>query len=336
METGEFYRDGARNERAARGRDNDSGLGDAGSGRSTQSCLSPAPAFPVSSRTPTDSSPPPLLRRRFLQLLAAAPPFSLACPATAAELPKSAAVPGGIAAIKLGPAPAPPIVRFYGNRVLVLGDVTGWQALVGLPLEAQANSKQSLVVERAGREPSTLKFAVGHKQYAIQRLTVKPGQVDLSPEDQARYEVERAHLSQMRKTFTDAAPETLALIQPVEGSRSNTYGQRRFFNGQSRNPHNGMDIPAPEGSPVVAAGEATVIDVGDYFFSGNTIILDHGRGLLTLYAHLSAVEVAVGDKVAAVARVGKVGATGRVTGPHLHFSVFLNSVAVDPALFLAE
>ena len=277
-----------------------------------------------------------MLRRRFLQLLAAATPISLACPATAAELPKSAAVPGGIAAIKLGPAPAPPIVRFYGNRVLVLGDVTGWQALVGLPLEAQANSKQSLVVERAGHEPSTLKFAVGHKQYAIQRLTVKPGQVDLSPEDQARYEVERAHLSQMRKTFTDAAPETLALIQPVEGSRSNTYGQRRFFNGQSRNPHNGMDIPAPEGSPVVAAGEATVIDVGDYFFSGNTIILDHGRGLLTLYAHLSAVEVAVGDKVAAVARVGKVGATGRVTGPHLHFSVFLNSVAVDPALFLAE
>ena len=243
-------------------------------------------------------------------------------------------MPGGIAAIKLGPDPAPPIVRFYGNRVLVLGDATAWQALVGIPLEAQANSKQLLVVERAGREPSTLKFAVGHKEYAIQRLTVKPGQVDLSPEDQARYEVERAHLSEMRKTFTDTAPVSLALIQPVEGSRSNTFGQRRFFNGQSRNPHNGMDIPAPTGSPIVAAGEAKVIDVGDYFFSGNTVILDHGQGFLTLYAHMSAVEIAVGDRVATGAQIGRVGATGRVTGPHVHFSVFLNSVAVDPGLFL--
>jgi len=92
----------------------------------------------------------------------------------------------------------------------------------------------------------------------------------------------------------------------------------------------------PLAGPVVAAAEATVIDAGDYFFSGNTVMLDHGQGFLTLYAHLSVIEVAVGDKLAAVTRIGKVGATGRVTGPHLHFSVFLNSVAVDPGLFLPE
>ena len=275
-----------------------------------------------------------VLRRRFLQLLAVATSFS--GPAIAASLPKPSAVPGGVAIVKLGPDPTPPIARLNGNRVLITGDESQWLAAVGIPLEAKAGSKLTLAIERGGREPSTVKFAIGPKQYATQRLTVKPGQVELSPEDLARYEIERAHLSEMRKTFTESTPESLALNQPCEGPRSNTFGQRRFFNGQSRNPHNGMDIPAPEGTPIVAAGEAKVLDVGDYFFSGNTVILDHGQGFLTLYAHLSSVEVAVGDRVAAVARIGKVGATGRVTGPHLHFSVFLNSVAVDPGLFLPE
>ena len=275
-----------------------------------------------------------MLRRRFLQFLAAATSFPLGCPAIAAALPKPAAVPGGVAFVKLEPGPTPPIARFNGNRVLITGEETEWLAVVGIPLEAKSGSKLPLVIERAGREPSTLKFAIGRKEYAIQRLTVKPGQVELSPEDLARYEMERAHLSEMRKTFTEMAPDSLTLMQPCGGPRSNTFGQRRFFNGQSRNPHNGMDIPAPEGAPIVAAGEAKVIDVGDYFFSGNTVTLDHGQGFLTLYAHLSAVEIAVGDRVATGARIGRVGATGRVTGPHLHFSVYLNSVAVDPGLFL--
>lgn len=277
-----------------------------------------------------------VLRRRFLQFLAAATSFPLGCPAIAAALPKAAAVPGGVAVVKLGPDPTPPIARFDGNRVLIAGDETEWLAVVGIPLEAKIGSRLPLVIERAGRESSTLRFAIGPKQYATQRLTVKPGQVELSPEDLARHEIERAHLSEVRKTFTDSASESLTLIQPCDGPRSNTFGQRRIFNGQSRNPHNGMDIPAPEGTPIIAAGEAKIIDVGDYFFSGNTVILDHGQGFLTLYAHLSVVEVAVGDRVAAIARIGKVGATGRVTGAHLHFSVYLNSVPVDPGLFLPE
>lgn len=277
-----------------------------------------------------------MLRRHFLQFLTAAASLCAFDRATAGSLPKAAAVPGGVAVVKLGSGPTPPIARFSGNRVLVVGEETEWLAVVGIPLEAQAGSKLPLVIERAGREPSTLRFAIGPKQYATQRLTVKPGQVELSPEDLARYENERTHLAEMRKTFTEAAPESFTLMQPCEGLRSNTFGQRRFFNGQPRNPHNGMDIPAAEGAPVVAAGEAKVIDVGDYFFSGNTVILDHGQGFLSLYAHLSAVEVAPGDRVATGARVGRVGATGRVTGPHLHFSVFLNSVAVDPGIFLPD
>ena len=255
-------------------------------------------------------------------------------PALAQSLPKSAPAPGGIAILRLGADLAPPVVHLHEYRVLVMKDGDEWVAVIGIPLEAPEKTRLPVVVERADGTSSTLKVTVEHKLYATQRLTVKPGQVDLSPADQARFEVERDHLLEIRKSFTETAPETLHLLQPCEGKRTSTYGQRRLFNGQSRNPHNGMDIPAAEGTPVVAAAEGTVADIGDYFFSGNTVIVDHGQGFRTLYAHLSAVDVKAGDRVAAGAPIGRVGATGRVTGAHLHFSVYLNGTPVDPALFL--
>jgi murein DD-endopeptidase MepM/ murein hydrolase activator NlpD len=275
-------------------------------------------------------------RRRFLATLTAAAAWlPLRTRARTDDLPRTAWVPGGVAAVKLGPAAAPPIARFDGERALVLGSATEWLAVVGIPLGAKAGSTLSLIVERDGREPETLEVAVGSKRYATQRLKVKPGQVDLSPEDLARYERERAHLDAVLRTFSEAPPPSLQLVPPCDGRRSNSFGLRRFFNGQPRKPHNGMDIAAPLGTPVVAAGEGEVIDVGEYFFSGHTVILDHGQGFLTLYAHLSTVHARAAERVAGGAQIGEVGATGRVTGPHLHFTVYLNRTAVDPALFFA-
>ncbi len=256
--------------------------------------------------------------------------------AWATPVPRVSPVPGGVARVPLGPAASAPRARLGKDRVLVARDGDEWIALVGIPLGAKAGAKLRLDVERADGGESRFEIGVVAKEYAAQHLKVPRGQVDLSPEDLARYERERTHLAAVLRTFTESAPTTLAMLQPTPGPRSASFGLRRYFNGQARSPHNGMDIAAPTGTPVVAANHGKVIDAGDYFFPGRTVILDHGQGMLSLYSHLSAIEVTASESVSAGAPIGKVGATGRVTGSHLHFSVYLNAVAVDPALFLAE
>jgi murein DD-endopeptidase MepM/ murein hydrolase activator NlpD len=208
-------------------------------------------------------------------------------------------------------------------------------AVVGIAL-ATKPGRATLEVERAGRPVEKRTFVVAPVRYAEQRLAVAPGHVELSPEDLARYEREREHLVRVAATFTDAPPSSLRFAQPTPGPRSSSFGLRRVFNGQARHPHSGMDIAAPQGTPVMAAAPGRVIDTGDYFFNGNTVWIDHGAGLLTMYCHLAAIAVQVGDTVAAGTSIGTVGATGRATGPHLHWSVSLNRAMVDPALFLAD
>jgi murein DD-endopeptidase MepM/ murein hydrolase activator NlpD len=275
-------------------------------------------------------------RRNFLHLLATvAASSALPGRARADGLPRPASVPGGVAIVNLGPEPSSPFARFEGERVMVRGDASGWYAVVGIPLDAKAGAALPLIVERSERAPETIAVEIGRKRYATQHLSVKPGQVELSPEDLARHEMERTHLRGVLRTFSESAPDSLLLLQPCEGPRSDSFGKRRFFNRQPRSPHSGLDIAAPDGAPVIAAGAGTVLDVGNYFFSGQTLILDHGLGFLTLYAHLSDIDANTGDRVPAGIRIGSVGATGRVTGPHLHFSVYLNAASVDPELFIS-
>jgi murein DD-endopeptidase MepM/ murein hydrolase activator NlpD len=255
-------------------------------------------------------------------------------PTHALDLPEQRLAPGGVARIALGASAEAPQVRFNGLPVLVVHDGTQWTAVVGIGL-ATAPGKASVTVQRAGAMAGPVAIEIKPFHYAEQRLNVAPGQVDLAKDDLARYERERAHQVQVVATFSDAPPASLRLLQPVPGPRSSSFGLRRVFNGQSRNPHSGMDISAAKGTPVLAAAAGRVIDTGDYFFNGNTIWLDHGAGLLTMYCHLSAIDVKVGDELSAGTPIGAVGSTGRSTGPHLHWSVSLNRSMVDPALFLA-
>jgi len=246
--------------------------------------------------------------------------------------PRAAAVPGGVARVDLGPAPERPRAWADDAPLLVLGDAIVWTALVGIPLAAEPGTAHIRVVTDAGER--RLPYAIVPKRYAEQHLKVAPRTVDLSPADLARHEREREHQQGVIASFSAPPTGALRMRAPCAGPRSDSFGKRRFFNGQPRNPHSGMDIAAPAGTPVLAPLAGRVLDTGDYFFNGNTVWLDHGGGLLSMVCHLSAVAVQSGDAVAAGALLGAVGATGRATGPHLHWGVMLNRTMVDPALFL--
>jgi len=271
---------------------------------------------------------------RTLAVLTLAMAALAALAAHAIELPREHRVPGGVATVALGASAEAPSVRFNDQPVLVVKDGTQWTAVLGIGLAASPGPATLQVQHGGAAGTDALRFEIAPFRYAEQRLKVAPGKVDLSKADRARYERERAHLSAVAATFSATPPPTLRLLQPTPGVRSSSFGLRRVFNGQSRNPHSGMDIAAATGTPVIAAAAGRVIDTGNYFFNGNTVWLDHGGGLLTMYCHLSASDVKTGDTVKAGERFCAVGATGRVTGPHLHWSVMLNRTMVDPALFL--
>ena len=255
---------------------------------------------------------------------------------TPVELPRESRVPGGVAILTLDASEAEPgTVTFNGHRAPVLRTDGGWLAIVGIPLDAAPGRHAARLEPPGDAAPRLVEFEVAAKQYEEQRLTVaNKRHVDPAKEDLERIARERKRIDAALETYTADRPPVFVLQAPVDGRRSSSFGLRRFFNGQPRNPHSGMDIAAPTGAPVKSPAPGRVLDAGDFFFNGNTVFVDHGQGLVTMYCHLSRIDVKPGDELPAGAVLGLVGATGRVTGPHLHWGVALNRALVDPALFL--
>ena len=239
--------------------------------------------------------------------------------------------PGGIAVIDLGPSESRPAATYEGNPVLVLQDQGRWQAVVGIPLDTEPGQTSIRVGEQ-----DILVDVVEHA-YREQRLTVKnKSHVTPDPKQLERISKERKIIDAALNNYRDIETESVALAPPVAGRRSSSFGLRRFFNDQPRSPHKGMDIAAPEGTTIEAPRDGVVTATGNYFFNGNTVIVDHGQGFVTMYCHLSEISVAEGQSVTPGETIGEVGATGRVTGPHLHFGTYLNGTAVDPDLLLID
>ncbi|MBM3342808.1 MAG: M23 family metallopeptidase [Betaproteobacteria bacterium] len=245
--------------------------------------------------------------------------------------------PGGVAVVKLGEADSQVAsVTFNDKRVLTLRTSEGFYALVGIALDATPGPhKLHGVVENGGiKLDFTTAFEVKAKAYPAQHLKINPRFLQPSKTDQERIEREVPIIVKAREHWSDAAPATLTLDLPSVGRLSARFGLRRVLNGQERAPHAGLDVAVPTGAPVRAAAAGRVVHIGDFFYAGQSVFVDHGQGFITVYIHLSRIDVREGEIVERGALLGAVGATGLVTGPHLHWGVLLNGTYVDPELFL--
>ena len=259
----------------------------------------------------------------------------LFCAASTHALPPDTIpVPGGIAVVRL-PADTDPVsTRYNGRKLLVTQQGGDKLAVIGLSLGTKPG-RYHLKAKTLQGKPLSIAFDVRAKDYEEQHITIKDDRkVNPEPRDLERINLEKKKIDAALEHWSDRDNVVLAFRKPVEGETSSPFGLRRFFNEQPRNPHSGLDIAAPEGTPIKAPAPGTVIDTGEYFFNGNTVFIDHGQGLVTMYCHMSAIDVTPGTRVYTGDVIGKVGMTGRVTGPHLHWGVSLNDARVDPLLFL--
>ena len=243
-------------------------------------------------------------------------------------MPEHSSVPGGVAIIPIGISEK---ITFNGNPVLTLKNSNGAFAIVGIPLSIKPGNHEII----AGK--TSIAFTIEQYEYETQYLTFQSQrQVSPLPEDLKRVAIERKEMNSVFRRFTTTMTPDTNFIAPLKGPRSSSFGLRRVLNGLSRNPHSGMDIAAPEGTLVSAPAKGIVAAIGNYFFNGNTVLIDHGHGLITMYCHLKNINVDINDHLNKGSIIGSVGQTGRVTGPHLHWGVSLNNARVDPELFLSD
>ena len=251
----------------------------------------------------------------------------------AQSLPENHAVNGGVTIIPID-LKKKPEAYFNGQRIAVVESEAPnqWLLLVGIPLN---NDKeiQNIIIKR----PLSAKvpFHISKKRYKTQSLSIKnTRKVDPYAGDRDRISMEQAKLKAIYTQRSAQNPFDEGFIAPSHGPISSLFGLNRIYNGKARAPHSGLDIASADGSDVRAASSGRVVEAKDYFFTGNTVIIDHGQGVFSLYAHLKDYKVKKGQAIRQGEVLGRVGKTGRVTGPHLHWTMIMNGYLVDPLLFV--
>ncbi len=246
-------------------------------------------------------------------------------------------VPGGVAIVPVMPradSTTAPAVYLNGHQVLVLPDADSWWAVVGIALDTKPGPL-SLTVSASPNSQTSVPIEIKPFKYKSQHITLKDrAMVSPSPKILERIKWELDEQRAAYAVYSDTVPSNLIFDPPVPGRLSSPFGLQRFFNGEPRNPHSGLDFAAPTGTPVKSPADGRVLLIGNYYFNGLTIFIDHGQGVISMFCHLSQIELLPGDLVNRGETVGLVGNTGRSTGPHLHWNVSINNARVDPALFL--
>ncbi|SFV55549.1 Peptidase, M23/M37 family [hydrothermal vent metagenome] len=240
---------------------------------------------------------------------------------------------GGIAVINFKSNHTQPTAFFYKNPVFVQKIKDNyWQALVGIPLLTKIGKKHLIIKDFSTR---TIDFEVVSHTYKSQYITLKGKKkkyVDPLKKHIKRIIKERKVLTQARKTFSASKKLSNNFILPVKGIISSPFGLKRFYNNKPRNPHSGLDFAAKLNTKIIAPMNGTIILTGHYFFNGKTVFIDHGQGLISAYIHMNKIKVKKGDYVKKGDIIGTVGKTGRSTGPHLHWGIYLNKTAINPYL----
>lgn len=226
--------------------------------------------------------------------------------------------------------------RFLGRRVPFFRDASGSVGLLGIDMQdAPGTHELSIdVTDAQGARRLSYNVLVIKERYPVQHLTLPKDKVDLDDESLVRVKAEQ---EQVNTTLAEMSPERFwegGFIEPVHGTVSGAFGRVRVINGQARSPHNGEDIAAPLGADVLAMNDGVARLTVDHFFSGKGVFVDHGLGLYSMYFHLSDIAVQNGERVTRGQVIGKVGASGRATGPHLHWGVRLNGARVNPYALL--
>jgi murein DD-endopeptidase MepM/ murein hydrolase activator NlpD len=249
------------------------------------------------------------------------------------ELPASVGTGEAARVVAYAPEAASFTFQWKGGRVTVeaLRGPKGAYAELLLPVALDEKaSRLDVRVTAPGLPAGGASAGIVRRKYPLQELKVAPAYVEPPAETRARIAGEAARV---RETLARISPRKfwdLPFSRPVPGETSSAFGLRRVFNGQARNPHKGVDLRGAEGTPVLAPADGSVALADDLYFSGKVVYLDHGLGVFTSHAHLSAIEVRPGERVVRGQPIGRVGATGRVTGPHLHFACHVFGIAVNP------
>jgi murein DD-endopeptidase MepM/ murein hydrolase activator NlpD len=231
--------------------------------------------------------------------------------------------------------------KFLGRSISFFPDTRleepkGFVGLLGIDLQDEPGTHELIVELKTGEQSRTLRYSVSivKEKFHIEHLTLPKDKVDLDEKTLARWKAEQEQVKEALATDSQSKLWQPGFVEPVSGKRTGIFGSVRIMNGQARNPHNGEDIGAPLGAVVVATNDGVVRLTVDHFFSGKGVFLDHGLGFYSMYFHLSEVLVKEGEQVKAGQIVGKVGVTGRATGPHLHWGVKLNGARVNPYALL--